>query len=104
MNESELRRKELLAQMRNSNLISHEFPAIHPKYGNLYRNLYSQNERPQPKNSFLLRFCLSSVCFLMYISIASADSDIAEVYCSQITSCIQTPFDYEEIQEVWKEL
>ena len=105
MNESAKRRQDLLLQMQKSSHISSGFPAVHPRYGNVYHKLYSEKREQQlSNNSLIFRLFMAVLCFLLYLSIDTSNTETAQTYSSEITSYIRQSYDYEKMQEVWKDL
>ena len=47
MNDSEMRRRELLRQTRRLYDDKREIPAVHPRYGRIYHDLYENNTEEQ---------------------------------------------------------
>ena len=52
MNDSEMRRRELLRQTRRLYDDKREIPAVHPRYGRIYHNLYENNTEEQEPYKF----------------------------------------------------
>lgn len=70
MNDSEVRRKELLKQTRKLYNDRQEIPAVHPRYGNIYKTLYEKNSCATTTNgSFMFRLLLSILLFVCFIYI-----------------------------------
>lgn len=77
MTDTEKRRMDLLAQTRNMYQDRRQIPAVHPRYGNVYRNLYGSNgmngeeeKTNKRESSFRVRVILALFIFAIY---ASAD-------------------------------
>lgn len=105
MSDSERRRQDLLDQMKKSNYANVSVPAIHPRYGNIYQDLYqNKKETATSEYSLLFRLIISLLCFILYISFETSGAYNFETYNLKITSQIKKNVDYQEIQEVWKEL
>ena len=65
MNDSELRRRELLRQTRKLYDENQEVPAVHPRYANIYRSLYDGEEEHVPSGgSFYIRLAVGILCFI----------------------------------------
>lgn len=103
MDNAALRRKELLRQSRRQG--NEMFPAIHPRYGNIYRNLYGE-ETPEKSSSgsFYLRFAVAVLCFLCYMGIDAGKIPAAKVSSERIVSQIEKQTDLDKVADVWKEL
>ena len=68
MNDSELRRRELLRQTRKLYDERQEVPAVHPRYGNIYRSLYDGEEEHVPSGgSFYIRLAVGILCFICFV-------------------------------------
>lgn len=104
MNDSEARRRELLRKTRRLYDENHSVPAIHPRYGNLYHELYDEEESTYSKDSFIVRLTLCILCFICYVWMDSSQATIADVSSSQIVNQIEKQMDMEDIEEVWKNL
>ncbi len=104
MNDSEARRRELLRRTRKLYDENHAVPAIHPRYGNLYHELYDGEEPAYSRDSFFIRLTLGILCFICYVWMDSSQATVANVSSSQIVNQIERQMDMEDIQEVWKNL
>lgn len=102
MNNSEERRRELLRQTRQ--LYDDSWiPAVHPRYGNIYRNLYDGDEEEQG-GSFVFRLALVILLFVCYVWMDYAEVPVMNVSSDQIVTQIEKQMNIEELQEVWKNL
>lgn len=66
MNDSELRRRELLKQTRRLYQDSAAIPAVHPRYGHIYHELYDTlipGKREHHSGSFFARLMLAVFLF-----------------------------------------
>lgn len=104
MNDSEARRRELLRKTRKLYDDNHSIPAIHPRYGNLYHDLYDEGETTYSNDSFFVRLTLGILCFICYVWMDSSQATIANVSSSQIVNQIESQMDMEDIEEAWKNL
>lgn len=104
MNDSEARRRELLRQTRKLYDEDHFIPAIHPRYGNLYHELYEEEESTFSGNTFFYRLMLGILCFICYVWMDSSQAEIANVSSTQIVNQIERQMNLEDIEEVWKNL
>lgn len=106
MNDSEVRRRELLRQTRKLYDDKKEIPAVHPRYGGLYHDLYDKKEEEQyPQGgSFYIRLVVSILCFICFVYMDQSDASVAEVDSTAIVHQIEQDIDIETIQEAWNEL
>lgn len=102
MNSSEKRRKELLEQTRRLYSDRREPPAVHPRYGAVYHNLYgSEGEENVPAGTFGLRVFLAFLLFAGFVTMDRQEYKIFQVDSSRIVEEIQADLD---VKEVWEEL
>lgn len=101
MNDSEARRRELLRQTRKLYQDQRTPPAVHPRYGHIYHELY-EPETPVSKSSFLYRLTLGILCFLCYVWMDQKNVSVADVNSSQIVQQIEKQIDWEELEEAWQ--
>ena len=104
MNDSEARRRELLRQTRKLYNEDNFIPAVHPRYGNIYHNLYGDGTNEQPKNSFFFRLSLGILCFICYVWVDYGKINVANVSSDQIVNQIEKQMDIDDIKAVWKSL
>ena len=105
MNDSELRRRELLRQTRKLYDERQEVPAVHPRYGNIYRSLYDGEEEHVPSGgSFYIRLAVGILCFICFVYMDQSKVRVAEVDSTAIVDQIEKNVDAETIKEVWKNL
>lgn len=104
MNDSEKRRRELLRQTRKLYDERNTVPAVHPRYGHIFNDLYGEEEATQPKNSFYLRAVVGILCFVCYVCMDTNQIKVAEVDSAQIVNQIEKEMDTSVLEEVWKEL
>lgn len=108
MNEAEERRRELLRQTRKLYHEDEFIPAVHPRYGRIYNDLYGDEESERPKNSFYLRLLIGVVIFGCYIWMDFGKVQIASVSSEKIAQQIEKPMELDEVKEtlaeVWKNL
>lgn len=105
MNESEMRRRELLRQTRK---LYHDssIPAVHPRYGRICQDLYgneADNAVPY-KGSFYTRLVIGIFCFICFVYMDQNNAGVAEVNSTYITDQIQKEFDPDALVNVWKAL
>lgn len=98
MNQSEKRRKELLESTRALYRDNHITPAIHPRYGNIYGELYGEEE---PAGSLGLRVILCCILFAAFVMMDYRDVQIADVSSRMITQAIE---EDSGLAEVWNGL
>lgn len=101
MNDSEVRRRELLRQTRKLYQEHGAPPAIHPRYGHIYHELYDE-EPPVVKSTFFYRFILGILCFICYVWMDHGKISIADVSSDKIVSQIEKQVELQDIREVWR--
>ncbi len=104
MNDSEARRRELLRQTKRLYNEDNFIPAVHPRYGNIYHDLYDNGAAEAPKNSFFFRLSLGILCFICYVWVDYGKITVANVSSDQIVNQIEKQMDLQDIKEVWKSL
>ena len=106
MNDSEMRRRELLRQTRKLYDDRREIPAVHPRYGNIYHSLYDSEEEEQTSygNSFYIRLVIGLLCFVCFVYMDQSKVSVAEVDSTAIVHQIEKNVDADTIKEVWKNL
>lgn len=108
MNDSEERRRELLRQTRKLYDDRKEVPAVHPRYGSLYHNLYDKDKKEEEENiksgSFYIRLVVSILCFICFVYMDQGELRVADVDSNAIVHEIEQDFDTEVIREVWNNL
>lgn len=104
MNESEERRRALLRQTKRLYNEDRFIPAVHPRYGHIYNDLYKEEGQDRPKNSFFFRVTLGVLCFICYVWIDYGKVNVANVSSDKIVNQIEHQMELENLQEVWKKL
>ncbi len=106
MNDSEMRRRELLRQARRLYDDKREIPAVHPRYGRIYQNLYEDNTEDQeiPGGTFYIRLVIGILCFVCFVYLDQSNAEIAQVNSSAIVDQIEKEIDADAIAEAWKAL
>ena len=106
MNDSEVRRRELLRQTRKLYDDKQEIPAVHPRYGSLYHDLYAEKAEKQnsQSSSFYIRLVVSILCFICFVYMDQSNVSVAEVDSTAIVHQIEQDLDVESIREAWNEL
>lgn len=104
MNESEERRRQLLRQTKRLYNEERFIPAVHPRYGNIYKDLYGEDGEPRPQNSFFFRLTLGILCFVCYVWIDYGKIDVANVNSTKIVNQIEQQMELKDIKAVWKNL
>ena len=106
MNDSEMRRRELLRQTRKLDDDRREIPAVHPRYRNNYHSLYDSEEEEQTsyRNSFYIRLVIGILCFVCVVYMDQSKVSVAEVDSTAIVHQIEKNVDADTIKEVWKNL
>lgn len=90
MNETEKRRKQLLEETRRRYGDSRVPPAIHPRYGGVYTNLYgNENEEAGMPRSFGVRLMIAIVLFSAFIAMEDQKVKVANVSSERIVSEIE---------------
>lgn len=101
MNDSEKRRQRLLEQTRELYGEKRFIPAVHPRYGAAYHQIYSDDQTGLPPSTFGIRLFLCLLLFAAFVSIDKNQSEVMHVNSSRIVDEITTDLD---VAEVWKEL
>lgn len=96
MNETERRRRELLEQTRCRYRES-EIPAIHPRYGSAYSDLYEDGEREQ--NTLGIRTFICMILFAVFVFMQNEGKDILHVNSTKI---IREVTKNPDVKDVWK--
>lgn len=98
MNQSEKRRKELLESARDLYRDNHITPAVHPRYRNIYGELYGEEA---PVGTLGLRIILCCILFAAFVVIDYKDVQIADVSSRMVTQAIESDTGF---AEVWNNL
>ncbi|HIZ81336.1 MAG TPA: hypothetical protein H9722_04485 [Candidatus Mediterraneibacter pullistercoris] len=106
MNDSEMRRRELLKQTRKLYEDGRELPAVHPRYGRIYHDLYKENPQDQEPSggTFYIRLVIGILCFVCFVYMDQSKAEIAEVNSTAIVNQIEKEVDADAIIEAWKAL
>ena len=106
MNDSEMRRRELLRQTRKLYDERREVPAVHPRYGSVYHSLYDdeEEERTSLAGSFYIRLVIGILCFAGFVYMDQSKVSVVEVDSTAIVNQIEKNVDADTIKEVWKNL
>ncbi len=104
MNDSEMRRRELLRQTRRLYDEKQELPAVHPRYGNIYHSLYDGDDEVPSGGSFYIRLVIGILCFVCFVYMDQSKVSVAEVSSSTIVEQIEKDMDTDTIKAVWKNL
>ena len=93
INESEARRRELLRQTRKLYQDSSEIPAVHPRYGRIYHDLYgagsSDEDAGTGSGSFFVRLVISILCLVCFVFMEQNRTEVAEVSSDEIVNQIE---------------
>lgn len=100
MNDSEKRRRQLLEQTRERYRDRQGIPAVHPRYGAAYRQIY-EDDQTVPVSTFGVRLLLCLLLFAGFVSFDKNDAKFREVDSSRIVDEIADDLD---VAEVWREL
>ena len=106
MNSPEERRRELLRQTRKLYEERKDVPAVHPRYGRIYQDLYRDPEKPETHSggSFYIRLAIGSLCFVCFVYMDQSKTKVADVDSRAIVNQIEKNMDADTIREVWKAL
>lgn len=106
MNDSEARRRELLRQTRRLYDERRDVPAVHPRYGRIYNNLYNGKEEQQEQTggSFYLRLVIGILCFICFVYMDQSNAGVAAVNSTSIVNQIEKDIDMDTVMEAWKNL
>lgn len=104
MNDSEARRRELLRQTRELYDDNRFVPAIHPRYGNLYKELYGKEDGEASHSSFFMRLGLGLLCFAFYVWMDTSDATVMNVNSGKVINQIEKQVELKDFQEVWRNL
>ena len=106
MNDSEMRRRELLQQTRRLYNERRDIPAVHPRYGRIYHDLYkdSGEQQEQSGGSFYLRLVIGILCFICFVYMDQSNAGVAKVNSTSIVNEIEKDIDMDTVREVWKNL
>lgn len=104
MSDSAEHRQELLRQARRYYHGNDLFPAVHPRYSSVYRELYGGEEQPQRKSTFYIRALLAGFCFLCFLWMQKNEVTVANVSSERIVNQIEKQIDLEDVKEVWQNL
>lgn len=102
--ESEERRKELVRKSRTMSDKGGFIPAIHPRYSNLYNELYGEENDRKSKSTLGIRMLLGFAAFACYVWMDHAEVPVGNIYSSQIVNQIEKNIDMDDVKAVWKEL
>lgn len=87
MNEVERRRRQLLEETRRKYGDSRTVPAIHPRYGSIYSELYE--EKSERSNGLLFRMIIAVLLFALFLVMDYSGEKVATVDSKQIVEAIQ---------------
>lgn len=105
MNDSEMRRRELLRQTRKLYDERRDIPAVHPRYGRIYQSLYSEEEQThQTGGSFYIRLVIGILCFICFVYMDQTKASVAKVNSTEIVDQIEKDLDVDTVLDVWKNL
>ena len=81
MNDPEMRRRELLRQTKRLYDERKDIPAVHPRYGRIYHELYHKEagQQDQTGGSFYLRLVIGILCFISFVYMDQSNAGVAEV-------------------------
>ena len=90
-------RVEMLNSVRE-NSFNRDMPAIHPRYGALYRELYKSDR--EVKSSFGMRILISLILFALFAAMEQGKITQIPISPSEITYQIETPLQLDMFQLV----
>lgn len=98
MDDTELRRRELLKQTRKLYDEQPVIPAVHPRYGSIYHHLYGEQDENDDihTGTFYIRLVIGILFFVFFVYMDQSRTEIAEVTSTAITEQIGTDFDIRE--------
>ena len=106
MNDSEMRRRELLRQTKRLYDEHRDIAAVHPRYGRIYHDLYQKadGQKGEAGGSFYLRLVIGILCFICFVYMDQSNAGVAEVNSTSIVNQIEKDIDMDTVMEVWKNL
>lgn len=100
MNDSERRRRQLLINTRNLYSERKGPPAVHPRYGAVYSELYGDEEAHVP-GTFGIRAMLCFLLFTAFVAMDYRGIEVASVNTDTIIDAVEYQID---AKEVWNSL
>lgn len=85
----ELSERERLLKNARSHYFQNEIPAVHPRYGAIYHNLYAQTS--ETKSSLGIRVIISLLLFLLFMALEQGYFTDAPFTPTQIIEQIEMP-------------
>src|SRR5699024_10964348 len=107
MNDSAMRRRELLQQARRLYAERRDIPAVHHRYGRVYHNLCSSTDEQQKEQTggrLHLRLVSGILCFLCFVYMDQSNAGVAEVNSTSIVNQIQKYLNVDNVIEAWENL
>ena len=101
VSDTERRRRELLEQTRYRYRES-EIPAVHPRYGSAYMDLYGIEETG--KNTLGIRTVICMILFAVFVFMQNEGKDILHINSTKIIQEVTKNPDITDLVEVWKDL
>ncbi|MFI3172287.1 MAG: hypothetical protein R3Y58_07975 [Eubacteriales bacterium] len=102
MDEKAKRRQELLASTRE--LYSDRgrvIPAVHPRYGSIYNELYKEEETGE-KSSFRARFIIAMLLFVSFACAEYNNMKIGDYNCDEIAAVVSQNIEIAKVLEQWQ--
>ena len=90
--------REALLNSVKGNSISREIPAIHPRYGAVYKELYKGKN--EVKSSLGIRIIISLMLFALFAAMEQGKITQIPISPSEITYQIETPLELDMFQLV----
>lgn len=93
MNESQKRREQLLRDTRSQYSSRRQIPAVHPRYGAVYKNLYGE-DTDAPYSTLGIRIAICLILFGLFAAADYKDELIYKYTPTQIVSEIGKQPDF----------
>ncbi|MEF9941054.1 MAG: hypothetical protein RSA90_01520 [Lachnospiraceae bacterium] len=100
MNETEKRRNKLLGEMRGAYSDRRVPPAIHPRYGNTYAQLYGHKEDIR-RSTLGVRSFLCILLFTLFLAADYKDTTVGKIDTKKVVKEIKTNLD---LETMWNNL
>lgn len=106
MTETQKRRQDLLSQTRRMYQEQYAAPAIHPRYGNIYHNLYDTTKDTSEKqksrmNIFYIRIIVSLMIFALYAGMDIQGITIGTYSSEEIVEAVSQNIVVEKVLDSW---
>ncbi len=106
MTETARRRQDLLTQTRRIYKDGDGVPAVHPRYGNIYHNLYDspptkQSPKEATNHSLYIRFICALLIFALYACIDLQGVSIGNYSSNEIVEAVSQNILVEKLGDSW---